>query len=332
MTLTPFEFSARKSLRLNTPDKATTSKKTTDKHLVKSSSSSSGKVNDAKASTSKNTEVKSSSCKDTAPKATSCKQAAPKLATATTSGTQEIVASTPKYPKVLGTITREASPSKPEETARERYIRLIGKKLDPQTLAKRAEKNDNGQVIGKFNVKPKNVANTSTLDLTDNTQNSMDENIYGVAINPEWYQKQGSDYRKMKDVEIARKNKEKADNDPMLKLMKENADNIQKMTESFVNKQPAASVGPICPEQLWADSLVPHLARMTQEVRDQYMVHVLGLAFKAISGRWARERLKWIILIVNTNAIKNVIHPCVKFATFNQKTCHIFLFFIVQSV
>ena len=93
----------------------------------------------------------------------------------------------------------------------------------------------------------------------------------------------------MKDAEIARKNKEKADNDPMLKLMKEKADNIQKMTESFVNKQPAASVGPICPEQLWADSLVPHLARMTQEVRDQYMVHVLGLAFKAISGQWPEK-------------------------------------------
>ena len=71
--------------------------------------------------------------------------------------------------------------------------------------------------------------------------------------------------------------------------MQEKNDNIRKLTEGLGgwNSNPSRSASvDVCPEQLWADSLVPHMKRMDQDIKDDYMVHVLGLTFKAVRGQW----------------------------------------------
>ena len=44
----------------------------------------------------------------------------------------------------------------------------------------------------------------------------------------------------------------------------------------------------LSPEQLWANSMVPMLMRMSQDVRDEFTLHVQQFALKAIRGEWPK--------------------------------------------
>ena len=283
------KVSAKRSLRLtpgkknNNPDLIKTASKATGSALVK------GKkvVSSSKTSTGTRSSTKNpSSCKETAE------------VPETTSKPKTLKKDEPKGSgqKVLGTATFIVPSGNEDETAEVRYTRLYGKSVDGQVIPdKPAPKKDvptkanpksssKGKGKKASTVKDKQVPSTSK----DVTLVSDSESSYTVTVNPDWYAQQGSEYRKLKDIEAARKKKEKADNDPLVQIMREKADNIKKMTDC-INANPGGQLTTpiaVSPEQLWADSMVPHLGRMRQEIRDEFMVHVLGLAFQAISGKW----------------------------------------------
>ena len=262
--------SARKSLRLGTPKKDTTSSKV----------STSKVINDADSNVS--------SCHDTAPIA----KGIPKAQSTPNSSKntkKNVVADVPV--QVLGTLKIVDNPKQTELTAKDRYLKLTGKNL-PTTSNKKPtdihpqEKELTQIVKGKGKGRGKSTETASTQDQSETNES---DNSYGVEINPLWYEQTGSNYRKMKQLEMVRKKREKEANDPLLQIMKEKSENIQKLTQAFEQKSAnpmSSGSSPGTPEQLWADSLVPHLMRMNQDTRDDFMVHVLGLAFKAISGKW----------------------------------------------
>ena len=75
--------------------------------------------------------------------------------------------------------------------------------------------------------------------------------------------------------------------------MREKSKAILNMTDTFTRMEnsraestKAALQSVSTPEQLWADSLVPHVINMSDGRKAQFMVHVLGLAFKANMGLW----------------------------------------------
>ena len=140
-------------------------------------------------------------------------------------------------------------------------------------------------------VKPGNKSvNTSASSSTVASGSSPTYNVNFDTT--QWYAQQGAEYRRYKEDMLKKKAMEK---NPLIGIMQEKSDNIAKMVESMdtFNEKSRQSTATLAssatPEQLWADSLVPQLLRMGQDTRDTFMVYVLGVAMKAISGRWPEE-------------------------------------------
>ena len=106
----------------------------------------------------------------------------------------------------------------------------------------------------------------------------------------EWYNReQGAAGRKKK--EEAKKKTQKDKELELKEIMMQRNDQMRKMTDGLQqwcrNTEPSGSASNTSnPDQLWADSLVPHLGRMQPEIRDEFMVHVFGMAMRAVRGAW----------------------------------------------
>ena len=114
---------------------------------------------------------------------------------------------------------------------------------------------------------------------------STSKKDYGVEVSStEWYQKQGAEYRRLQERHMKKKNEDKETS--IVAAMREKTLALEKMTQAMRDKGASECSAAESAEQLWANSLVPHLARMSDEVRDSFMYTVLGMAFKAIKGTW----------------------------------------------
>ena len=270
------EASARRSLRLS-PDR----KKTFDPSKIKSSSK------------------RSCSGQDIAPKAPNvtarketAKQSGSKKVPVKSLSAMERYQLTKKAPKVNISNRENVSvvDTDPDTSG------VSAKSVLPRKQVVKAP----GAYMKKPTAVPKAPAKASTSrakptaeDLTSMDDDSIDE--FGVEL--PWYEKQGPRYRKLREDKASAKRRKAAEDDKLVKVMQDKAETMRHLTQAvdkMATNAPGNAQGareaPTTAEQLWADSLVPHLMRMTQVKRDFYMVHVLSLAFKAISGTWPPEK------------------------------------------
>ena len=108
----------------------------------------------------------------------------------------------------------------------------------------------------------------------------------------DWYNKSGPSNRKVKEEGKKKSVQEtqKELTDIMLdrnKAMYKMSEGIERWRqESAVSTSSNVPVQPETPEMMWAKSLVPHMMGMTEDTRDDFMVHVLSIAVKAKKGKW----------------------------------------------
>ena len=278
------EASARRSLRL-TPER-----KTTDMGKVKGASKA--RVEKEGVLT---TSTPRSSCKDTAPLFQG------KIPQKTTQKLVESDVTSTKV-KTAKDATKKATSTvhpPPEKTVRTDKEKSDVKKKGDKTIAKpmsAAERKAAAIVIPvekpvtkeKDNVKrkatPLSAADRKKAVVTPSTAD--DSKIYDVSLDKPWFEKQGPGYRKYQEAEKKKKP------DPLFAFLEKKAEQMEKVT-SGLNKILSEPAGPsgqasgsISAEQLWADSLVPQLMRMEQDTRDEFMGHVITLAFKAVRNKW----------------------------------------------
>ena len=107
------------------------------------------------------------------------------------------------------------------------------------------------------------------------------------TVDLQWYEKAGPEYRKA--MEKDNKKKEKSKEVDIAALLQQKTDTLKKLSEkleSATGPSAAMLAEAHTTEQLWADSLIPHMKAMVPDVMDEFMVHVLGLAIKAKKGKW----------------------------------------------
>ena len=119
--------------------------------------------------------------------------------------------------------------------------------------------------------------------------------VYDTSVEElDWFCKQGPTHRKFKDEK--KKKTEKERQSEMTGLFAERNEQIKNLSEGIEKWRVQSENQPISstvrteflsPEQLWANSLIPHMMRMDPSIRDDFMVHVLSVAMKAIRGKWS---------------------------------------------
>ena len=153
------------------------------------------------------------------------------------------------------------------ETAAERFTRLIG--LLPEQRDRSGSKE----------------ANCSAQSGRSDPEASTSKE-YGVEMNPTWYQQQGAEYRRLQEKHASKKKDEKESS--LVSAMREKTKALEKMADAMQQESVGSGEGSNVDsaDQLWANSLVPQMGRMTDEVRDHFMHTVFGMALKAIKGTW----------------------------------------------
>ena len=291
------ESSVRRSLRLS-PSPASgkkKGKKTIDPSKVKSSLNSTPK----KVSAKKVTPVveMSSSCRDTAPLAKPAKKKltqvktpaknTPAGAADNTTASERKAALTKRPPKSTDDTPILKVAAGDTSTAASRKA-VMDKKPVPSTSKK-------GKASTSANVSLLSNSSTSTAGerraamvkkrARDDSESGADCKKYGVEL--QWYDKHGPAYRKA--MEKDSKKKDKSKDADMAALIQEKTDTLKKLTDNL-NAVPSTTAAMLAEahttEQLWADSLIPHMKAMGPDVMDDFMVHVLGIAIKAKKGRW----------------------------------------------
>ena len=120
---------------------------------------------------------------------------------------------------------------------------------------------------------------------------SKSNSAYDISLQSNWFEAQGAEFRKASEMHKKKSKKE----DPIMSFLERKSENLEKLTASVEQMSrrgdtnivnPPAPVQIQSPEQLWANCLVPPMMRMEQDVRDEFMGHVMGLAFQAIRGKW----------------------------------------------
>lgn len=122
-----------------------------------------------------------------------------------------------------------------------------------------------------------------------NTSKESDGGDFDVSLdvsNIPWHKQAGPGHRRLKEeLKKKAKEEERAGSEAgkeKVEAMKSMAQSFHKFGEDMSRAREQAAD----PVQLWADSLVPQVARMEEHTRDMFMVHVLGIAIKAIHRRW----------------------------------------------
>ena len=193
-----------------------------------------------------------SSCKDTAPKANQTSTPKPNKKK-TTDG------------KPYKSAYLADSSLSSNETAAQRFSHLVGLIPDERDRSGSKDGNNSNQSGG---AEPE--ASTSKKE-------------HGVEVNPDWYQWQGAEYRRLQKKHAAKKKEDKETS--LVSAMREKTKALEKMADAMQDKGGCAEgLNVDSADQLWANSLVPQMGRMTDEVRDQFMHTVFGMASKAIKG------------------------------------------------
>ena len=79
---------------------------------------------------------------------------------------------------------------------------------------------------------------------------------------------------------------------PLMSVLKANSGILNKMSDSVSALSRTQTSTPATPDdadRLWALSLVQHMKRMDQSVKDKFVLHVMKTAFEAISGEWPKK-------------------------------------------
>ena len=130
---------------------------------------------------------------------------------------------------------------------------------------------------------------------TSSGQNKAPHARYDVSLdsvddNAIYSHETGIGHRRLKELQ---KKKKKEEESEVAEAVREKNQAIIKMTDTFTRMAsvPTPTARPTTsPEQLWADSLVPHVTAMQPTVRADFMVYVLGVALKANMGLWPEKK------------------------------------------